>query len=131
MSTIAGVVERMYEGRRVRQVAYVDVVEGSRRWPLNARIDLVQKCPALDWGFFGNGPTQLALALIADATNDDQKALRHMEAFKQRIVASLPRPRFTLSRETVLLVLTAIENDSTRAARHIFNRNKQPGARRR
>ena len=55
---------------------------------LNPRLDLVNHSPAgLAWGYFGSGPSQLSLALLADATGHDALALRLHQQFKEEVVA--------------------------------------------
>jgi hypothetical protein len=39
------------------------------------------------WGYGGSGPAQLALALLVDATGDNELALRHYQDFKWSFVA--------------------------------------------
>jgi hypothetical protein len=115
-------IERMYEGRRGRDgILHVWVVDEGERHPLDPRLDLADECP--------NGLQdrhQLAIALIANATGDDAKAQLHALDFKRRFVATLTRDWAT-SRETVLLVLAAIERDARRATRGRFNPNLRPG----
>ena len=129
--------DRCYEGKRgLDGVCRVDVVELAARYPLEPRLDLWNRTPrptvavaTFDWGYDGIGPSQLALAMLADATGDDQRALKNLLAFKRRMIGSLPRLRWTVSRETVLLVLNAIERDESRPAHGKWNANKQTGAR--
>ena len=40
--------------------------------------------------YAGSGPAQLALALLADALGDDEKAQDHYQDFKFKVVARLP-----------------------------------------
>jgi hypothetical protein len=57
---------------------------------LDPRFDLANHSPSgFNWGYQGSGPAQLALALLADATADDERALRHYQAFKLHFVAAL------------------------------------------
>ena len=42
------------------------------------------------WGYSGSGPSQLALALLADSLGDDDLALEFYQRFKDRFVARLP-----------------------------------------
>jgi hypothetical protein len=55
--------------------------------PLSPRHDLIKYSKRFDWGRLSNGCAQLALALLADAFNDDELALRHHDSFKLRQVA--------------------------------------------
>lgn len=58
--------------------------------PLNPRFDLKRLSPTgFEWTYEGNGPAQLALALLADHLGDDGKALRLYEPFMRAIVSDL------------------------------------------
>ncbi|HTW51942.1 MAG TPA: DUF6166 domain-containing protein [Stellaceae bacterium] len=58
--------------------------------PLNPRFDLKRLSPTgFEWTYEGNGPAQLALALLADHLGDDGKALRLYEPFMRTVVADL------------------------------------------
>ena len=49
---------------------------------------LVNHSPdGFNWGYGGDGPKQLALALLLDVTGDPKTALRRYQAFKQHFVA--------------------------------------------
>ena len=48
------------------------------RWPLS---------PFFDWGYDGNSPSQLALAVLLHHTGDEQRSLKHYEDFKLDKVA--------------------------------------------
>lgn len=118
--------ERMYEGKRLPTGdCLVDVIEDGRRTPLPLRLDLDNKSPVFDWGHLGVGPAQLALALLADASGDNGRALYFALDFKRRFVSNLPQDRWSASRESVLLVLSAIERDLTQPGRNRLNHNFQ------
>jgi hypothetical protein len=58
--------------------------------PLDPRLDLKRLSPTgFEWTYEGNGPAQLALALLADHLGDDTKALALSEAFMRHVVAYL------------------------------------------
>src|SRR6202161_2670768 len=58
--------------------------------PLNPRFDLKRLSPTgFEWTYEGNGPAQLALALLADHLGDDARALALYEAFMRAVVAEL------------------------------------------
>lgn len=57
--------------------------------PLDPRIDLRRLSDTgFEWTYEGGAPAQLALALLADHFQDDDKALAHYERFMQEIVAN-------------------------------------------
>lgn len=69
----------------------VEVEEAGETRPLPLRLDLASHSPdGFSWGYGGSGPAQLALALIADATDDDSVAVRFYQQFKDEVVARIP-----------------------------------------
>jgi hypothetical protein len=77
---------KIYEGGRSLDGA-VATVDGK---PLDPRFDLKRYSPAgFEWTYEGDGPRQLALALLADCLGDDAKALSLTERFMQEVVAEL------------------------------------------
>ncbi len=53
--------------------------------PLPLRLDLANKSPTgFEWGYGGSGPSQLALALCADALDDEIAVLTIYQNFKSR-----------------------------------------------
>lgn len=77
---------KIYEGGRSLDGAVV-TVDGR---PLDPRFDLRRFSPAgFEWTYEGDGPRQLALALLADHLGDPQRALALTERFMGTIVAEL------------------------------------------
>jgi hypothetical protein len=77
---------KIYEGGRSLDGAVV-TVDGQ---PLNPRFDLRRFSPmGFEWTYEGDGPRQLALALLADHFGDDQKALALAERFMREVVSVL------------------------------------------
>ena len=77
---------KTYEGGRSLDGAVV-TVDGA---PLNPRFDLKRFSPAgFEWTYEGDGPRQLALALLADHLRDDAKALALTERFMRDVVSVL------------------------------------------
>lgn len=71
--------------------------------PLDSRSDLRNHSPCgPNWGYGGSGPTQLALALAADALDDDAAALAVYQRLKVRLVVGLPQRGFVLTKDQVL-----------------------------
>jgi Family of unknown function (DUF6166) len=55
--------------------------------PLPTRNDLDNHSPdGFEWGYAGSGPAQLALAILADALGDDQRALSLHQRFKRDFI---------------------------------------------
>jgi hypothetical protein len=58
--------------------------------PLDPRFDLKRLSPTgFEWTYAGNGPAQLALALLADHLGDDARALALYQPFMRAVVAEL------------------------------------------
>jgi len=58
--------------------------------PLDPRFDLKRLSPTgFEWTYEGNGPAQLALALLADHLGDDARALQLYQPFMRAVVADL------------------------------------------
>jgi Family of unknown function (DUF6166) len=77
---------KVYEGGRSLDGAVV-TVDGR---PLDPRFDLKTFSPmGFEWTYEGDGPRQLALALLADHLGDDAKALTLTEKFMRDVVSVL------------------------------------------
>jgi hypothetical protein len=77
---------KLYQGGRHLEGALV-TVDGR---PLDPRFDLKMFSPAgFEWTYEGEGPQQLALAILADHFGDDQKALSCYQEFMIDVVANL------------------------------------------
>lgn len=78
--------------------------------PLKLRHDLRQHSWDFEWGYGGSGPSQAALAVLADYTRDDEWALQHYQAFKRAFIAAHDSDGWVLSGRTI--------GDWAREARH-------------
>ena len=100
----------IYEGKRSAGITGGDVavtrrtqnasgtVTMARPVVLAPRFDLRNHSPTgFEWGYGGSGPAQLALALLADALGDEEQALLLYQAFKWKVVASLPEAGWQMS----------------------------------
>jgi hypothetical protein len=78
---------------------------------LNPRLDLANKSPTgFQWGFGGSGPAQLALALTADALQDDERALRIYQKFKFRVVGAWPMGQpWTITEAEIVKIVEELE----------------------
>lgn len=89
---------KLYEGIRTPEGCRV-TADGRL---LDLRHDLRNHSPdGAEWGYSGSGPAQLALALLADATGDDDLAQRHYQRFKREVVAGFDRNRFLLTQAEI------------------------------
>lgn len=99
--------ERFYSGEAGGQVV---VHEGAKKRPLDPRFDLRRHSPAgFGGGYAGSGPSQLGLALLADALDDDARALQLYLRFSCRVVAIFPQ-RWTITRSRILAHVDLIED---------------------
>jgi hypothetical protein len=79
-----------YHGRDIGRCCIVSVVGDGERHPLPMRLDLESHSPTgFAWGYAGSGPAQLALALIAHVTGDDDLAIRLHQQFKWKVINRL------------------------------------------
>ena len=87
-----------YRGSRSYDGAEVTRVNGPEHYPLPWRLDLRNHSPTgLEFGYGGSGPSQLALALLADATGDAELSCRYYQDFKWEVVATLSSDRWELT----------------------------------
>lgn len=107
----AGVV---YVGIRTPHGAGVHVqlgAPGSAVRPLPLRLDLRSHSPTgFEWGYLGSGPAQLALAICADALEDDRRAVRVYQDFKALVVAAFRGTDFRIAHADVIAVVEGIED---------------------
>ncbi len=85
-----------YIGTRTSSGTSVLVQSTRGTTPLEPRLDLVRHLPiGFDWASgSASGSAQLALALLAHASGDDDFALRNYQAFNHEIVSRLPQFRW-------------------------------------
>lgn len=108
---------KMYRGRRTVHDCVVEwsemVADGkTKTWtPLQLRLDLASHSPTgFEWGYWGSGPAQLALAILANFLQDDQEAFRLHQEFKMDVVAKLDRDRWSLTGAEVEQALAKIRS---------------------
>jgi hypothetical protein len=71
---------------------------------LPPRHDLSNHSPTgFEWGFVGSGPSQLALAILAAATENDTLALALHNSFTWQVVTKLPHEHWYLHQLDVLM----------------------------
>lgn len=110
-------IPRIYRGFRApaTHCCVVTVsVEGAAR-ALDPRLDLANHSPTgFEWGYLGSGPAQLALAMLADALANDERALKLYQRFKLNYVANLKRDEpWAISDADVGQIAQAIECAAT------------------
>jgi hypothetical protein len=77
---------------------------------LNPRLDLRNHSPTgFEWGYSGSGPAQLALALCADVTGEDDRAVNVYQHFKNGIVSGMAKSGWEFSEAAMLTVIEKIE----------------------
>jgi Family of unknown function (DUF6166) len=96
----------------------VTVCDGQKCQALPLRLDLFNHSPSgFSWGYGGSGPAQLALALLANVLDDDDRAIRLHHAFKFKVVAAWPEgERWWITAEQVAAVVKVIEQDAALTA---------------
>jgi Family of unknown function (DUF6166) len=97
----------------------VTVCDGQKSEPLPLRLDLSNHSPTgFSWGYGGSGPAQLAVALLADALGDDDRAIRLHQCFKFKVVACWPEgERWWITAEQITAVVNLIEQENVQAAK--------------
>lgn len=75
---------------------------------LDPRYDLANHSPdGFNWGYPGSGPSQLALAILADFLEDDELAVRLYHRFKDDVIAKIEGERLVITEETIKAWLEA------------------------
>ena len=105
----------VYEGHRTEEGAHVErKVQQGEDWDtasLPLRLDLIYHSPSgLEWGYGGSGPAQLALALLADALQDDERAMRIYQRFKWEVIAGLTESDWQLTAQQIQELAAGIES---------------------
>lgn len=97
---------KTYQGQRTEERTQVWVYDKDHEdggYPLDPRVDLRAHSPSgFEWGYNGSGPAQLALALLADATGDDELAQGYYQAFKRQVVALWCRDTWEVTQAQIL-----------------------------
>jgi Family of unknown function (DUF6166) len=108
----------------------VTVCDGQKCQPLPFRLDLFNHSPTgFSWGYGGSGPAQLALALLADALADDDRAVRLHQEFKFKVVACWPEgERWWITAEQIMAVVKVIEQEIAQVARETKQLQASEGA---
>lgn len=103
--------EKLYRATRMQDGVTVVMTDMFGERPLPDRRDLYNHSPdGFEWGYGGSGPSQLALAICADALDDDNRAFRVYQDFKREIVAVADRAGFEISAERVRKICDEIEH---------------------
>ena len=97
----------VYEGGRSLDGAVV-TVDGA---PLDPRFDIRRFSPAgFEWTYIGDGPRQLALALLADHLGDESRALALTEDFMRTVVAELDNA-WRMTSDEIVAAISQFEPD--------------------
>ena len=70
----------------------VSVVVDGESWPLDPRLDLRNHSPdGFAWGYPGPGPSQLALAILADhcPAGNNELVLKHYVSFRRAMIEGM------------------------------------------
>lgn len=85
---------KSYIGKVTERDWHVMVSEGDELRTLRQRQDIQNHSPdGFSWGYMGSGPSQLALAILADATSDDDFAVRNYMKFRDDKIVSLEQDK--------------------------------------
>lgn len=105
--------DRFYKGTRDANDTCRVIIEGEFEGPdakqLPLRQDIQNHSVSFEWGYGGSGPAQLALALLAHALGDDDRALALHQLYKEEVVQSLPHNEWLISRDGIIAWAAALE----------------------
>lgn len=92
----------------------VFVWRDGKRTVLPPRLELRNHSPTgFGWGYSGSGPAQLALALLCDVLDDDERACRLYQQFKARAIATINRDgKFEMTSDEVMRHVEALEAEA-------------------
>lgn len=80
----------VYVGYRRRGRTIAEKQPDQEQLTPDRSLELANHSPSgFEWGYGGSGPTQLALALLLDYTDDEEVALAEYMAFKIEVVSQL------------------------------------------
>ncbi|WP_020476405.1 DUF6166 domain-containing protein [Zavarzinella formosa] len=84
------------------EVMVTDLTHEGGGYPLDPRNDLRNYSPdGFEFGYSGSGPSQLALAILADVLEDDNLAVKLHIDFKNKVISRLEGNTFSLFKEDV------------------------------
>jgi len=99
---------KVYSGVRSADGSPVIVKVSGRK--LRVRLDLFNHSPdGFEWGYGGSGPAQLALAILVDALDDDERAVKLHQEFKWSVVGRFPHEGWKITAEQVLTAVRQID----------------------
>jgi hypothetical protein len=106
---------KLYAGIHDRDgKCHVHVVEDGDSHALKLRRDLRDHNTNFAWGYGGSGPAQLALAILADALDDDARAVRLHQRFKFDVIVGLEQTQdWDLTHAAVLAAVYRLEKPNT------------------
>jgi len=98
---------KVYRGTRRGDTVLV-TVDGIA---LDPRLDLTHcGSSVFEWGYVGDGPARLALALLVDCLGDEEAALAGHEDYHCAVVAGLPFAAWKLTDEDIRDTIVAMDN---------------------
>lgn len=100
--------ERVYRGIRKSDGSTAVTADGRRLTP---RTDLRQMSAQFEWDASEAGPSQLALAILADLLRDDERALALYPEVKRRLISGLPPEGWILTAEQVQAVVRQVDSE--------------------
>ncbi len=100
---------KKYTGsRQTDGPARVEVIDGDSRYDLDPRLDLWNHSPdGFEWGYGGSGPSQLALAILADyfGPEGDDLVNAIYQEYKREIIARITGDKWEISDHEVKMVI--------------------------
>ena len=101
---------KIYQGTRTNSSSVVTVKDGDYSSKLDPRFDLRNHSPTgFEWGYGGSGPAQLALAILADFSHNDQFALGNYQDFKFKVIGQIQGDEWTLTSEAIVSAMQELK----------------------
>lgn len=97
-----------YKAFRENGQPVVVVVNGAKSRTLTeeASLEVINHATyGFEWGYYGSGPAQLALAILLDHTRNSGVATRHYQAFKRDFVGPASETGFTVTSRQIKIWL--------------------------
>lgn len=91
---------KLYRG--VRQGHLAKVFVDNEELSFEASNTLHPSESTAEWAYFGSGPSQTALAILFDATQDGSNSIKYYHDFKFDFIANAPYEGFTILQSQII-----------------------------
>lgn len=119
-----------YIGVRHGSEVFVDPGDRSKRFQLDPRLDVLSLSPTgFSWGIkLGNGPAQLALAVLCHALPNVEMAMRYYQRFKHRaFIDRDPNGPWVMTHADVMKIIADIDAAAAAMQQPVSAAVREPG----